>query len=219
MLVMPETSCFPLEGGLNLDDGALSEPLAIGVYAVKQSIPMEGAAVGILGYGPIGMSVLLPAKAMGAKSISVTDKIAGRLEIAKKMGAVYTGNPDIDDVVAGVQQVEPESLDVVFECCGQQDAIDNAVDMLKPGGKLMIIGIPEFDRWSLPVDKCRHKEITITNVRRQNHALEPTLDMMRDKTVDASPMITHRYNFNDTKAAFDLVDNYADGVMKAMIDF
>lgn len=68
-LVMPETSCFKLEEDMILDDGALSEPLAIGVYAVKQSIPMKNAAIGILGFGPIGMSVLLPAQAQGAKSI------------------------------------------------------------------------------------------------------------------------------------------------------
>ncbi len=64
----------------------------------------------------------------------------------------------------------PDLLDVVFECCGQQEAIDNAVDLLKPGGKLMVIGIPEFDRWSFPVDKSRHKELCIQNVRRQNEA-------------------------------------------------
>jgi len=219
LLVMPETSCFPLHNGMILDDGALSEPLAIGVYAVRQSIPMAGASVGILGFGPIGMSVFLPAQAQGAKSISVTDKIPERLAMARQLGADYTGNPDHDDVVAGAKAVEPQSLDVVVECCGQQDAVDNAIDMLKPGGKLMIIGIPEFDRWSFPVDECRHKEITITNVRRQNHALESTLEMMRDKVFDAGKMVTHRYDFEDTKAAFDLVDNYADGVMKAMIEF
>ncbi len=55
---------------------------------------------------------------------------------------------------------------------------DNAVDLLKPGGKLMVIGIPEFDRWSFPVDKSRHKELCIQNVRRQNEAVQPALDMM-----------------------------------------
>ena len=71
--------------------------------------------------------------------------------------------------------MNPEMLDVVFECCGQQEAIDQAIDLLKPGGKLMVIGIPEFDRWSLPVDKTRRKEITIQNVRRQNETLDETL--------------------------------------------
>jgi len=218
-IVMPETSCALLDQGMNLDDGALSEPLAIGVYAVKQSIPMEGAAVGILGFGPIGMSVLLPAKAQGAKSIFVTDKIDERLAKARSLGIDYACNPDNEDVVVKVAKLEPNMLDVVFECCGQQEALDNAIDLLKPGGKLMMIGIPEFDNWKFPADKGRRKEITYANVRRQNHALEPTLEMMKDKVFDARQMVTHRFKFDQTKEAFDLVHNYADGVMKAMIDF
>ncbi|MCK5208784.1 MAG: zinc-binding dehydrogenase, partial [Cyclobacteriaceae bacterium] len=110
-------------------------------------------------------------------------------------------------------------LDVVFECCGQQEALDNAIDLLKPGGKLMMIGIPEFDNWKFSADKGRRKEITYTNIRRQNHALEPTLEMMKNKVFDAHQMVTHRFKFDQTKEAFDLVDNYEDGVMKAMIDF
>lgn len=218
-IVMPETSCFKLEDNLILDDGALSEPLAIGVYAVKQSIPMKDAAIGILGFGPIGMSVLLPAKAQGAKSIFVTDKIIERLSMAKNLGVNYAGNPDQEDVVEKVAALEPNMLDVVFECCGKQEAFENAIDLLKPGGKLMMIGIPEFDNWQLSADKGRRKEITFTNIRRQNHALEPTLEMMKNKVFDAHQMVTHRFNFDQTKEAFDMVDNYRDGVMKAMIDF
>jgi len=219
LIVMPETSCFPLNGGLVLDDGALSEPLAIGVYAVKQSIPMAGAKVGILGFGPIGMSVMLPAIALGAETIYVTDKVDERLAIAKKNGAVYVGNPDKEDVAAEISKREPLLLDVVFECCGKQEAMENAIDILKPGGKLMLIGIPEFDNWQFSADKGRRKEITITNVRRQNHALLPTLEMMRTKKIDGSLMLTHRFPFSKTKEAFDMVEAYEDGVMKAMIDF
>ena len=218
-IVMPETSCFKLTENMILDDGALSEPLAIGVYAIRQSIPMKGATVGILGFGPIGMSVLLPAMAMGAGSVYVTDKIEERLNMAKKLGVNYAGNPDKEDIVAEISAMEPKLLDVVFECCGKQEALDNAVDLLKPGGKLMMIGIPEFDNWQFSADKARRKEITFTNVRRQNHALEPTLDMMGQKIFDARQMVTHRFRFDQTKEAFDLVDHYADGVMKAMIEF
>lgn len=218
-IVMPETSCFPLDQSMNLDDGALSEPLAIGVYAVKQSIPMEGATVGILGFGPIGMSVFLPAMALGAKSIFVTDKVNERLALARRLGANYAGNPDAEDIVAEISKREPLLLDVVFECCGKQEALENAMDLLKPGGKLMLIGIPEFDNWQFSADKGRRKEITLTNVRRQNHALEPTLEMMKTKKIDGRKMLTHRFPFSRTKEAFDMVENYSDGVMKAMIDF
>jgi L-iditol 2-dehydrogenase len=218
-IVMPETSCFKIPDQMSFDEAAISEPLAIGLYAVKQSIPMKGAKVGILGFGPIGMSVLLPALAMGAKEVFVTDKIDERLQIARENGVVFTANPDSEDVVEKISGKVPELLDVVFECCGQQDAIDNAVDLLKPGGKLMVIGIPDFDRWTLPVDKTRRKEICIQNVRRQNEAVQPALDMIASGEISVASMATHRYSFEESKEAFDLVAAYGDGVMKAMIDF
>jgi len=218
-IVMPETSCYRIPEQMSYDEAAISEPLAIGLYAVRQSIPMEGAKAGILGFGPIGMSVMLPALAMGAGEVYVTDKIDERLQVARKSGASMTANPDREDVVEKFRKEVPELLDVVFECCGQQDALDNAVDLLKPGGKLMIIGIPEFDRWSLPVDKSRHKELCIQHVRRQNEAVQPALDMMADGRISVSEMVTHRFSFERSKEAFDLVAAYGDGVMKAMIDF
>ncbi|MFW5830806.1 MAG: zinc-dependent alcohol dehydrogenase [Prolixibacteraceae bacterium] len=218
-IVMPETSCLPIAEHMTYDQAAISEPLAIGVYAVNQSIPMKGANVGILGFGPIGMSVMLPAMAKGAENIYVTDKIDGRLQIARENGAKYAGNVDKTDVVKDILEIEPKGMDVIFECCGQQEAVDQAFELLKPGGKLMLIGIPEFDRWSMPVDKGRHKEVTVVNVRRQNNAVEEALEMLEKGTVDVSKMPTHRFSFENSQKAFDLVANYEDGVMKAMIDF
>jgi len=218
-IVMPEHSCFPVPDSMSFDEAAISEPLAIGVYAVNRSIPMEGAKIGILGFGPIGMSVQLPALFKGAEKVYVTDKIDGRLNIALSTGATYAGNVTKTDVVKEILELEPKGLDVVFECCGQKEAIDQAFELLKPGGVLMLIGIPEFDRWSFPVDKGRHKEVTIKNVRRQNGSVEETLDLLKNKSVDVSKMPTHRFAFADTQKAFDLVASYKDGVLKAMIDF
>jgi L-iditol 2-dehydrogenase len=218
-IVMPETSCYRIPEQMSYDEAAISEPLAIGLYAVKQSIPMKGAKLGILGFGPIGMSVMLSAQALGAKEVYVSDKIDERLEIAKNSGARLTANPDKENVVEKFAEQVPELLDVVFECCGQQDAIDNAVDLLKPGGKMMIIGIPEFERWSFQVDKSRRKELCIQHVRRQNEAVQPALDMMATGEISVSAMPTHRFSFERSKEAFDLVAAYGDGVMKAMIDF
>lgn len=218
-VVMPEDSCFPVADHLSYTDAAISEPMAIGLYAVNHSIPLKGATIGILGFGPIGMSVLLAARAKGGEKFFVTDLVPERLKLAGECGALYTGSPEKTDVVAEVKAKEPLLLDVVFECCGKQEAIDQAVEMLKPGGKLMVIGIPEFSRWSFAVDQSRHKELCIQNVRRQNHSLEETLELLESGKIDVSKMHTHRFPLARTKEAFDLVTEYRDGVMKAMIDF
>lgn len=219
-IVMPETSCYPIPDHMTYDQAAISEPLAIGIYAVRLSqMDLKGKNIGIFGFGPIGMSVMLAAMHRGADNFYVTDKQDTRLIIARDTGAIWMGNPDKMDVETGIREAVPDLLDIVFECCGQQEAVDNAVELLKPGGKLMIIGIPEFNRWSLKVDLCRRKELSIQNVRRQNHAVEETLELLSSGAVDIGRMPTHRFKFPDAKAAFDLVAGYKDGVMKAMIDF
>ena len=218
-IVMPQTSCYPIPNNMSFDEAAISEPLAIGVYAVKLSIPMKNASIAILGSGPIGLSVLLAAKSEGAKSIFVTDKINARMEAAKNMGAYWTGNPITTNIVEEINSAAPSQLDAVFECCGQQEALDQAIEILKPGGKLMLIGIPTTQRISFDIDKLRRKEICIQNVRRQNECVQETLDMIADGSVNVTPMATHHFDFENTKEAFDLVHNYKDGVIKAMITF
>lgn len=218
-IVMPETSCLPIPAKMSFDEAALSEPLAIGLYAVKQSAAITNANIGILGFGPIGMSVMLSSQALNAGNILVTDKIDSRLRMAESAGAMLTGNPDKEDVVNKLLHKIPEELDIVFECCGKQEAIENAIDIVKPGGKIMIVGIPEFESWNLKVDKMRRKEITIVNVRRQNNCAENAIELIAKKQIDVSGMMTHRFKFEDSWKAFGLVSEYNDGVMKAMIDF
>ena len=219
-LVMPEDSCFPIPEHMTLDEAALSEPLAIGVYAVRQSIPMAGAKIGILGSGPIGLSVLLPALTQGAATVYMTDKLDSRLEVARRAGTTWTGNPLSTDVVAAIAAAEPLLLDVVFECAGEQETVDQALQLLKPGGKLMLIGIPPtLEKYGFGVDLMRRKEICIQNIRRQNHCCQAALDMIARRDFDVNIMQTHRFSFAETAQAFDLVAGYRDGVVKAMIEF
>ena len=218
-IVMPEESCFKISDKMSLDEAAISEPLAIGVYGVKQSGDISGADIGILGAGPIGLSVMLAAKARGAGNIYATDLIDQRVEVVSRHGATWAGNPEKQDVVGEILGLEKGGLDVVFECCGEQEALDQAIELLKPGGKLMLIGIPQVDRVSFCIDKIRRKEICVQNVRRQCGCVQESLDMIDNNQIDVDFMVTHRFGFDQTKEAFDLVAGYKDGVVKAMVDF
>ena len=216
-IVIPENSLYLLKEDSSYDWGAFSEPLSIGTYAVNLSGEVSGKKIAILGAGPIGMSVLLPALSYGAAAVYVTDKIDERLVLATASGAVWTGNPDKIDIVEAILKHEKWGMDLVFECCGQQEAMDQAVKLLKPGGKIMVIGIPEFDTWHFPVDDLRHKEIAIQNVRRQLNSVQEALDLIETGRVNVDRLITHHYSFEETDKAFELVAGYRDGVMKAMI--
>lgn len=218
-VVMPESSLFPLFGKLNSDHAALSEPLAIGVYAVKLAGEVAGKTIGITGVGPIGECVLVTAKAQGSGSVFVTDKIDVRLKYARENGADWIGNPDKTDIVAGILQEKPQGLDVVFECSGKPDALAQTLHLLKPGGKLVVVGIPESNYIQLDINLLRRKEITIINVRRQNECVDDTLELIESGRVEIDRWVTHRFPFEQTKKGFDMVANYEDGVLKAMIEF
>ena len=148
----------------------------------------------------------------------MTDKINERIEAAKKAGATWAGNPDEQDIVKEILSQRPEGLDVTFECAGQQETIDQCIELLKPGGRLILTGIPRLDRISLVIDKIRRKELTIVNIRRQNKSTQKAIDLVASGKANVDFMVTHHFPLEQTKDAFELVAGYRDGVIKAMID-
>ena len=216
-LVLPEECCFPIPDSMSFSQAVATEPLAIGLYSHRLAEPKPGAKIGILGSGPIGLCVLLACRAADKYSIYMTDLLEERLAVARRCGADWTGNPRDEDVGASISQREPLGLDIAFECAGQQETLDQAVDLLKPGGTLLMIGIPQLDRVSFKADPMRRKELRLQNVRRQNECTQLTVEMVASGKIDVDPLLTHDFPFAETKAAFDLVSDYRDGVVKAII--
>ncbi len=217
-IVMPEDCCFTINDKITFEQGVLCEPLAIGIYAVKQACISENTNIAILGSGPIGLSCLVSSRAEKVKTCYVTEKIEERVEVAKKNGATWVGNPNKEDIVKEILKQAPAGMDVVFECAGQQETIDQAVELLKPGGKLMLVGIPRLERISFMIDKIRRKEITIVNVRRQNDCTQMAIDLIAAGKINVDFMVTHRFKLEQTQQAFDMVAGYRDGVIKAVIE-
>ena len=158
---------------------------------------MSPKRVAIIGAGPIGLSCLLAAHPLGADKCYMTEIIDERCQTAKKAGADYVGNPLKQDIVADILTQQPLGLDAVLECAGQQETLDQAVEFV--------------------IDKIRRKELTIVNIRRQNNCTQQCIDLIAQGKIIPDFMVTHRFTLEQTKDAFDLVANYADGVVKAMI--
>ncbi len=216
-LVMPQESCYPTNGAITLEQAALCEPLSIGAYSVQRAQLPERANIAILGAGPIGLCTFVSAKAENINTCYMTEKIPERIEVARQAGATWVGNPDEQDVVREILRQQPDGVDVAFECAGQQETLDQCVDLLRPGGTLILTGIPRFDRVSFAIDLMRRKEITIINIRRQNQCTQKAIDLVASGKVDADFMITHHFSIEETQEAFELVAEYRDGVVKAMI--
>jgi len=218
-MVMPAENCLIVNEKLTPIQAALIEPFTIGLYAVKQGQSPYNDKIAILGSGPIGLSCMTAARLKGAEKIYMTDKLDYRLAVAKKHGADWTGNPDKIDIVKEINKIEPGGVDVVFECAGQQSTIDEGIEILRPGGKLVLVGIPREERISFSIDKIRRKEITIINIRRQNLTTKESIDLLASKKVNVDFLVTHKFKFKDSVKAFETAAGYKDGVIKAMVEF
>jgi L-iditol 2-dehydrogenase len=218
-IVMPQQCLFPTHNRITLSQAVLCEPLAISLYAVKQAGLSEISTVAILGAGPIGLGCLLSARAQNVENSYVTEIIDERIAAASDNAATWVGNPNAQDVVAEILNRVPAGVDVVFECAGTQQTIDQAVELLKPGGKLMLVGIPRTGSVSLAVHQMRRKEIALINVRRQNNCTQSCIDLIASGKINPDFMLTHRFKPHQAADAFNLVAAYRDGVVKALIEF
>ena len=216
-IVLPEECCFPIASATTLDQAVLVEVLSIAVYAVRRGEIRPGATVGILGAGPIGLAILLVLRQAGFRTACVTEPLAARRALAAQLGAGWVGDPYAADAAQVFGPREPLGLDVVFECCGRQEAVDDALRLLKPGGTLMMVGIPTVDRISLTIDMARRKEVRFQNVRRQNECLPAALELIERDGLPVQQLHTHTFPFDRAAEAFNLVANYRDGVVKALI--
>ncbi|HJO08289.1 MAG TPA: alcohol dehydrogenase catalytic domain-containing protein [Verrucomicrobiota bacterium] len=216
-ITIPAKSCYPIPDSMTMEQAALVEPLSVGVHSLRLTEMQPGGAVGVLGSGPIGLSVLMAIGALCPNRTFVTDLLDNRLALAKRCGADWIGVPTREDVVGAILKEESEGLDCIFECAGRQETLDQAVELLKPGGTLVMVGIPEGDRISFQTENLRRKELRLQNVRRQNDCTKEAIDLVASGAVDVDPLATHHFDFNEAKEAFDLVADYEDGVIKAII--
>jgi len=216
-IVVPGANVFPLPDGMSMEEGALVEPLAIGMYAAALAGGTREKSVGILGADPIGLCVLLALRAENCGTVFVTDKVEDRLQAAAEAGAARTGNPDAADIVEDILESEPAGLDLVFECCGDQAALDQAVSLLKPGGKLLVLGIPPALRISFDAGLLRRKEISIVHVRRQNGFTGRAVEAVASGTISPAFLATHQFPLDRAQDAFALAASRADGALKVLV--
>ncbi|HDQ45522.1 MAG TPA: hypothetical protein ENN17_08510 [bacterium] len=211
-IVMPETNCLPLPPELSSGTAVFSEPVSIALYAWRFLKGLDIRTVGILGAGPIGLAVLMAARERAGVRALVTDPLDARLSAAKALGADWTAGPQETDVPDA-----PEEFDAVFECCGREEAIARAARLLKPGGHLVIVGIPETEFFRIDLHGLRRDEITLYNVRRQNGCLEEAIGLCTRRRKEIDGLITHSFPLDAAQQAFDLAEGYRDGVIKSVI--
>ena len=183
-LVWPERCLVTLPENVSDEQGSLLEPLGIALHALDIARLEGNEPVAVLGCGPIGLLTISTLAALGVDRIGAEDPLAHRMDAALGLGAHR---------IDRAHQVEGH-FDAVFDCAGSDDSLHAALQLTKPGGRVMMVGVPEGDRTSFQASLARRKEIALLACRRMLPAdLERAAGLARDRLVALDGLITHRY--------------------------
>ncbi len=217
-IAFPENMCFKLPDNISTKEGALVEPLSVGMHAANQGDVKLGDSVVILGAGCIGLVTLLACKAHGATDITVVDVIPKRLDYALKLGATRVINGREADAVGEVDKLtDGAGVDKVFETAGSPITIQQTPYMVKNGGTIVLVGISAQEKIEYNFAKIMAKEARIESVFRYRNIYPQAIAAIADGIIDVSGIVTHEFDFDDIQEAFDCAINNKDEVVKAVI--
>lgn len=211
-VVHPAQFTYRLPENVSLEEGALVEPVAIGVHAAKKASIQPGDEALVLGCGTIGVVTALAAAASGCSNVYITDIDAAKLRLVEsKYGSQVTPLPQ--DQLAKLR----DRMDVVFEASGAESAIVNIADHARPGGRIVLIGMPN-DRVSVDIVAIEVKELTLSSVFRYAHAFPRTLQFIASQKIDVRSLVTHSFSFADSIKAYELAGSLPADAIKIMIN-
>ena len=216
LVCYPADFCFPLPDGVTTDVGSLAEPICCGVHTAERGSISLGDRVAILGDGPIALSTLMAVQASGGRVVMLTGLVAERMKLAEELGAERVLNAAQEDVVAAGKALD---VDVAIDCAGAPATPQQCIDIVRRGGRAVLIGLPSTDSTPINVPRCIAKEVDVIAVMRYANNFPAAVELLRRRLTDARKLITHRFGFSQVADAFKLVHELRDGVIKAVIDF
>jgi L-iditol 2-dehydrogenase len=217
-LVWPEENLFVLPEKLSVVDGAMLEPLGVAIHSVDLGKLRIGDSVGVFGCGPIGLLVVQLARLAGAARIFATDRLPHRLEMARAMGAtdvLLAENAGEAELI--LKATSERGLDVTFEMAGDAFALTAAVETCKPGGRLVLCGIPADDTLTLGAAVTRRKGLTVKMVRRMKHTYPRAIELVTSGKVDVHSMVTHVFPFKQALEALAVAQQREGGKVVVVI--
>jgi L-iditol 2-dehydrogenase len=227
-MTWPDELLHPLPDELSDADGAVLEPFGVALHAYDLGhLPLGGTAA-VIGCGPIGLLMIQVLRAAGARSVVAADPLAHRREAAAKFGAgpvidpgaggaapgeaapgeaapgeaAPTGGAPTEAWPGAFGDVTGEGVDVAFEIAGTNDGVRLAMDAVRPGGRVVLAGIPDDDVTTFSASVARRKGLTMALVRRMNEAYPRAISMAARGQVDLGPVVTHHFPLTDVDTAF-----------------
>ena len=197
---------YPIPEEMTYEEGALLEPLSVGIWGCKRAGLQPGDDVLVTGAGPVGLLAGATARALGAGSVTITDLSPFRLDLARTMGlrTERSDAPGEDD------------FDVLLECSGAPGVLGSAMRRLRPAGRAAMIGMSKEEAIGLPLSQLNPQELTLSLVNRYNHTWPIAIELVSSGRVDVKPLVTHHFSLEEAEDALTLSSRVADSV-KAVI--
>ena len=203
VLAWPTELLHPVPDTLSDADAAMLEPLGVALHAHDLGKPKAGATVGVVGCGPIGLCLVQLARAAGAGQVLAVEPLAHRRAAAAAMGAHVVVDSGADNVHAALSEATGgRGADVVFEAAGTDAAVGFAVEVARPGGRVILVGIPGSDTTTFPASVARRKGLTLKLSRRMKDAYPRTIRLVDQGLVDVASIVTHTFPLEEAGEAF-----------------
>lgn len=199
LIAWPRRLLAPVPETIDDVEAALLEPLGVALHAADLGKVEPGMSAGVFGCGPIGLLLIQILRQLGVNRILGTDPLPDRLAAARALGASEVRPPitgrNARDVVAGPPWPQ---LDVAFEVAGEDGALHDAIAAIRPGGRVVLVGIPASDLTSFPASIARRKGLTFLLSRRMRASdLPRAIELAAKGEVDLRSLISTRHALDD----------------------
>jgi len=208
--LLPENISYPA--------GALIEPLAVAVHAMRLANLHIDENVAIFGAGAIGLLILQVVKAIGTAEVFITDIRDARLDAAIGFGASGVFNSSKSDVVQEIlEKTGGIGVQHAFEAVGLETTLMQSLRCLRKGGRAVVVGLFETENIRIPVNIFVQKEISLTGSQGYHWDFQRAIELIRQGKVDLEKMITHRFCLEQTQEAFNILQEPDENVIKVVI--
>lgn len=210
----PREAIIPLPDGFTAEDAAFLEPVGIGIHALKKADLQLADSVAILGCGPIGLVLLQLVRAHGAGAVYCADPLAYRAGKAEELGADKAGSSykDIVEWTGG------KGVDLVLEATTSPNAFAEAVQLVRPAGRIVLVGIPTGVTYNaMDAMPFRSKEPTVRICNRMGEVYPEAIEMVRRGKINVGAIVTHRGTMDEAIPLFERQGAYRDGVLKSAV--
>jgi L-iditol 2-dehydrogenase len=203
-LPWPAERLHPLPQKLTDADGAMLEPFGVAIHALDLGHLRLGGGAAVIGCGPIGLLLIQLLRLAGASAVVAVDPLPHRRHAAAALGAGATADPAETSGPGVLPRMAGTDIDTAFEIAGTDDAVRLAMEAVRPGGRVVLAGIPGDDQTTFPASAARRKGLTIAMVRRMNEVYPRAIDLAERGAVELTPLVTHRLPLARADEAFRL---------------